>query len=313
MTQTSTFRFQFRSAPGQIVTPIGGPRETESMYSPYAMQQITLTVTGASPFAAEVTVEIVFPLQDGSGLSGTVGPVTIALGQTATQAAATIAAAWNAEPQAYQLYTATSNLAVITLVARSYNVSIPAASIVGTFSDDPTHTLPAAETVAAGAPSIVMGRFYQYGTIAQPLAIGGTPRDCKPATTAAGATITTLRGVVGREANSTMLALPNLQSVPDAYPAGQPWPGLLRGQVYAQVDPASATMTEGGQVHVVVAAGVYSQIGSVAAAADGGNTIRIDNAPAGNVLAAVVSVEENLQPFTTSSGRFVLLKLNRTL
>lgn len=312
MTQTSTFRFNFRSAPGAIVTPIGGPRETESCYSPYVPQQVTLTVTGASPFVADVTVTITFPLQDGSGLSGTVGPVAIAAAQTSTQAAATIAAAWNADPQASQLYTATSNLAVVTLVARSYNTSIPASSFVGTFSDDPTHTLPAAQTVAAAAPSLVMGRFYQIGTVAQPLAISGTPRDCRPATTAAGATITTLRGVVGREVNSTMLALPNLQSVPDAYPAGQAWPGLLRGQVYAQVDPASASMTPGGEVHVVVAAGVYSQIGSVAAAADGGNTVRIDNAPTGNVLASVVSAEENLQPFTTSSGRFVLLKVNRT-
>jgi hypothetical protein len=310
MTQTSTFRFQFRSAPGQIVTPIGGPRETESCYSPYVPQQLTITLAGADPFAADADLTITFPLQDGSGLSGTVGPVTIALGQTLAQAAATVAAAWNAEPQARQLFAATSVGPVITLVATSYNISVLAAGVVGTFTD--AHTATVAQSVAAAAPSLAMGRFYTIGTVAKPLAISGTPRDARPATTAAGATIDTLRGVVGREVNSSMLALPNLQSAPDAYPAGQVFPGLLRGQVYAQVDPESGTMTTSSEVHVVVAAGAYSMIGAVATAADGVNTVRIDNAPAGNVLASVVSVEENLQPFTTSSGRFVLLKLNRT-
>ena len=310
MPQVSTTRFMFRSAPGQIVTPIGGPRETESCYSPFVVQQITLTVTGASPFAADATVTITFPLQDGSGLNGTVGPITIASGQTTTQAAATIAAAWNASAQASQLYAATSALAVVTLVARSPNLSVLPASITSVWSD--AHTLPAAQTVAASAPSIVMGRFYRYGTTVTG-AISGTPRGAKPAAVLNGSTtIDLLRGVVGREVNSTMMPYPNSPTAWDAYPAGQVWPGLLRGQVYAQVDPASASMTEGGQVHVVIAAGTYSLIGAVASAADGGNTIRIDNAPTGNVLASVVSVEENLQPFGASSGRFVLLKLNRT-
>jgi len=311
MSQTSTFRFNFRSAPGQIVTPIGGPRETESCYSPYAPQQLTITLAGADPFAAEADLTITFPLQDGSGLSGTVGPVTIALGQTLAQAAATVAAAWNASPQASQLYTATSALGVITLVGRSHNLSILPAAIVGTFTD--AHTATTAQAVAAAAPSIVMGRFYQRGTITQPLAISGTPRGAKPAAALTSATtIDLIRGVVGREVNSTMLNLPNSPTDWDSYPAGQVWPGLLRGQAYVQVDPASGSMTEASEVYVVIAAGAYSLIGAVASAADGANTVRIDNAPAGNILASVVSVEENLQPFTTSSGRFVLLKVNRT-
>lgn len=310
MPQVSTTRFMFRSAPGALVTPIGGPRETESCYSPFVVQQITLTVTGASPFVADADVTITFPLQDGSGLNGTVGPVTIASGQTATQAAATIAAAWNASPQASQLFSATSALAVVTLVARSPNTNVSAATITSVWTD--AHTLPAAQTVAPSAPSIVMGRFYRTGTTTVG-AISGTPRDCKPAAVLNGSTtIDLIRGVVGREVNSTTMPITNSPTTWDAYPAGQPWPGLLRGQVYAQVDPASASMTEGGQVHVVIAAGTYSLIGAVAAAADGGNTIRIDNAPTGNVLASVVSVEEDLRPFGYSSGRFVLLKVNRT-
>jgi len=310
MSQTSTFRFNFRSAPGAIVTPIGGPRETESCYSPYVAQQLEVVLAGADPFAAEATLTITFPLQDGSGLSGEV-EVTIPLGTTLADATDLVAAAWNAGPQAYQLYGATSDgVDTITLVARSYSTSVPAASLVGTFSD--AHTAVTSQTVAASAPSLVMGRFYQLGTVTPSLAISGTPRDARPATTAAGATVATLRGVVGREVNSTMLSLPNPPTAWDAYPAGQVWPGLLRGQVYVQVDPASASMTTSSEIHVVIAAGAYSLIGAVASAADGANTIRIDNAPAGNVLASVVSVEENLQPFTTSSGRFVLLKVNRT-
>jgi hypothetical protein len=310
MSQTSTNRFLFRSAPGAIVTPIGGPRETESCYSPYVMQQLEIVLAGADPFAAEATLTIVFPLQDGSGTNGQV-VVTIPAATTLADATDLVAAAWNAGPQSLQLYSATSDgVDTITLVARSYNTSIPAASIVGTFSD--AHTATTGQTVAAAAPSIVMGRFYTITTVPQPLAISGTPRDARPAATAAGATITTLRGVVGREVNSTMLALPNLQSVPDSYPAGQVWPGVLRGQVYVQVDPASASITEGGQVHVVVAAGAYSMIGAVAAVADGANTVPIFSQPTGNIMATAVSAEENLQPFTTSSGRFVLLKVNRT-
>ena len=309
MPQINTTRFMYRSAPGQIVTPIGGPRETESCYTPYVVQQLTITIAGADPFAAAADLEIVVPLQDGSGTSVTV-ELTIANGQTLAQAAASIAAAWN-DSQAASLYTASAVGAVVTLIARSHLISVPAAQVVGTFSD--AHTATTAQTVAASAPSLVMGRFYQRGTVATPLAIAGTPRDCKPAAALTGSTtIAQIRGMVGREVNSTELAWPNNFATFDAYPAGQPWPGLLRGQGYVQVDPASGTITESSEVHVVIAAGAYSLIGAVASAADGGNTIRIDNAPTGNILASVVSVEEDLRPFGPSLGRYVLLKLNRT-
>src|SRR5690606_28939072 len=154
----------------------------------------------------------------------------------------------------------------ITLVAKSYNLSIAAADFTATFSD--AHTGTVTQTVAAAAPSIQMGLFYTYGSIQAPLAISGTPRDDNPAALPTGSTaIADLRGVVGRVVNQTTLA-PDFNSLatPDTYPAGQIWPGILRGQVVARVDPASATMTAGGQVHVVIAAGTYSVIGAVAAA-----------------------------------------------
>lgn len=311
MTQTSTFRNHFRTSPGGILSP-AQERETENMFSPFTLQELTITLAGADPFAADATLAIVFPLQDGSGNNGQVD-VTIPLGTTLAAATALVTAAWNANPQAYQLYTATDNgVAVVTLVARSANTSIPATSIVGTFSD--AHTATVAQSVAAAAPSLEMGLFYQYGTLQQSLAISGTPRGANPAALLdSGTVIADIRGVIGRVVNQTTLSATfNSSSTVDAYPAGQVWPGLLRGDVCVKVDPASATMTKGGQVHVVIAAGAYSVIGAVAAAADGGNTIRLDNAPTGNILARAIADEENLRPFTTSSGRYIPLKVNRT-
>jgi len=89
--------------------------------------------------------------------------------------------------------------------------------------------------------------------------------------------------------------------------------GVQRGEVCVVVDPASPTMTDAldQQVHVVIAAGAYSLIGAVAGVADGGNTIRIDNAPTGNLLGRVEGTEETLRLGTVSS-RCVMLKVNRT-
>lgn len=313
MTQTATFRFAFRTAPGMIYSSHGGdPYESESMCSPFVLQQLEIVLAGADPFAAAATLTVVFPLQDGSGQNGTFS-VLIALGTTLADATDQVAAAWNASPQAAQLYSATSDgIDTITLVAKSANISVAASSITGTFTD--AHTATVSQTVAAAAPSIQMGLFYVYSSVVQPLAISGTPRGANPAALPTGTTtIADLRGVVGRVVNQTTLSatFDSLGTV-DAYPAGQVWPGLLRGFIAARVDPASATMTPGGEVHVVIASGAYSVIGAVAAAADGINTIRIDNAPTGNILARIWQPEENLTPFKTSSGRFVPLKVNRT-
>jgi hypothetical protein len=317
MSQTATRRYLFRTAPGAIRSSHGAdPYESETMASPFVLQQLTITVAGVDPFAAGTTYTLAFPAQDGSGDTITVGPVTIALGQTLAQAATTIAAAIDANPDASALYVASANAAIVTLIARSANTSIAAASFTSTFAD--AHTGAVAQSVAASAPSLEMGLFYIYSASSGfGPGLTATPRGCRlGALPNSGTVIADLRGVIGRVVNQTTLAANfnsnGVGSSADAYPAGQTWPGLLRGTICARVDPASTSMDIGGQVHVVIAAGAYSVIGAVAAAADGGNTIRIDNAPTGNILGRIVEIEEDLTPFTRSSGRYVPLKVNRT-
>lgn len=311
MVQTSTTRSLFRTLPGHMYSP-PQERETESLCAPFTLQQLTITLAGADPFAAEATLEIVFPLQDGSGLNGQVD-VTIPNTTTLADAAALVATAWNANAQAGALYSASANAAVITLVARSANTSIAAASIVGTFSD--AHTATTAQTVAAGAPSLEMGLFYEYATIALVgPAITGTPRGARPARLPNGSsTIDTLRGVVARETNSTMLSPTFIDSTTfDTYPAGFIFPGMRRGRICARVSPESAVLTLGSALYVVIAVGTNSVVGAVTSLADGGNTIRIDNAPAGNFLGTVTAREETFTAFTGFSGRFVPIAVNRT-
>lgn len=306
MTQISTYRNIWRTAPGHMYSP-AQERETESMCSPFVLQQFTLVFGGVSPLAAgDYVVSFVTPV------NGTI-TVTVNSDGTKTFAAATteLAGLIAADPVLVTLFTASNNGATtVTLIAKSaqLDMATPSTSVPG------ADTLTATETVAPAAPSLQMGLFYTYGSIVQPLAISGTPRGVPAGALPTGSTtISDLRGVIAREANSTTLSptFDSLGSV-DAYPAGRIWPGLLRGFIAVRVDPASTAMTVGGQVHVVIAAGAYSVVGAVAAAADGGNTIRIDNAPTGNILASVWQVEENLTPFRTSSGRFVPLKVNRT-
>jgi hypothetical protein len=275
------------------------------MFSPFTLQQFTLVFGGASPLAAgDYTVTFSTPW--GSEV------ITVNSDGTKTFAAATVELDASIEASAVgHLFTVTNNgTTTVTLVAKSANqdLALPVTAVPG------ADTLTATETVAPAAPSIQMGLFYVYGSIVSPLAISGTPRDANPAALPSGSTaIADLRGVVGRVVNQTTLASDfNSLGTVDSYPAGQIWPGLLRGQVAARVDPASGTFSAGSQVHVVIAAGAYSVIGSVATVADGGNTIRVDNAPTGNILARAIAAEENLQPFQSSSGRFVPLKVNRT-
>ena len=69
-------------------------------------------------------------------------------------------------------------------------------------------------------------------------------------------------------------------------------------------------MSIGSQVNVVIAAGTYSVIGSVTYAADGGNTLRLDNTTP--VRARVVANEETFQMGTGYSSRCVLIEVNQT-
>lgn len=310
MTQYATFRSMFRTLPGHMYSP-PQERETESLCSPFVAQQLTITLAGADPFAAEATLTIVFPGPD--GLDITVGPITIPDTSTLEEAAAIVAAAWPSFAGGF-LYTASSAGAVVTLVAKSSATSIPAASFVETFSD--AHTAVTAQSVASASASLAMGLFYRYLTPANPLAIIGTPRGCRPAALPNGSSvIADLAGVIARAANQTTLSADFIDyNTFDAYPAGQIWPGLKRGEVCVRVDPASPTMTDSltQQVHVIIATGAYTLIGGVAGVADGGNTIRVDNAPTGNILARTTAREETFQAFRGYSGRCVPLRVNRT-
>lgn len=302
MTQQITTYSSFRSAPGHIVTPEGAGREAESLYSPFTLQQLTLTIAGTDPVVAgDYTVTFVMPV-DGS----IVVTYTAPGGQSLATFATALAAAINATPSVATHFTASAAGAVITLIAKSYNLSIavPTTGVPG----GTTNT--AAQSVAAAAPSLRMGLWYRYGTIVQPYAISGSPRGAHRAALPTGSTtIAQLRGVIARAANQTTLS-PTFKDglTYDAYEAGQIFPGALRGEVWSVVDPASAAMTIGSQVHVVIAAGTYSVIGSVAAAADGGNTLRLDDTTP--VRAKVTQIEESV--LIGAAQRLVLLKVNQT-
>ena len=306
MTQTVTNRSLFRMLPGLMVTPSGSGTEPESICVPHNVQQFTFTFGGVDPLAAgNYTVTFVTPLN-----GSIVVTVTSTGATTFAQAAVLLAAAINTAVGVDSLFAATASGAVVTAYAKSANtdIAVPVTAVPG------ADTLTAAESVAPSAPSLRMGLFYVYSDLATPLAITGTPRGANiVALPDAGTVIADLRGVVARAVSQTELSATFNDSLTnDAYPAGALAPGLNRGEVVTVVDPASATMTPGGQVHVVIAAGAYSVIGSVASAADGGNTIRIDNAPTGVILGRVPvdGIEETLS-IGAYSVRQVKLKVNR--
>lgn len=306
MTQTATNRSLYRMLPGLMVTPSGAGTEPESICAPYNVQQFTFTFGGADPLAAGAyTVTWVTPL------NGTIVTSITSDGVIGLNAGATLlAAAINQTIGVDSLFYATASGAVVTAYAKSPNTDLatPVTAVPG------ADTLTAAESVAPSAPSLRMGLFYVYANPGTPYAITGTPRGANvvalPGATSA---IADLRGVVARAVSQTELSATFNDSLTnDAYPAGSLAPGLNRGEVVAVVDPASATMTPGGQVHVVIAAGAYSVIGSVASAADGGNTIRIDNAPTGVILGRVpVDGFEETLSIGAYSVRQVKLKVNR--
>ena len=304
MTQTATFRSNFRFLPGFIYTPQGGGHETESIEVPYTAQQFTFTFGGASPLAAGDYV-INWTSPTNGALTTTItsdGALTFAAG--ANLLAETIGATNGVLNQ----FTATSDgVSVVTVVAKSANTdwALPTTSVPG------ADTLTAAESVAPAAPGLRMGLWYIYDDAATALAITGTPRGAFAAKLpVSGTAIADLRGVVARPYNQTTLS-PTFQDATsgDAYTAGQAGFGCLRGSVCTVVDPASGTMSPGSQVHVVKATGTYSVVGAVASAADGGNTLRLDNTTP--VRARVVAKQES---FTMGnySGLCVLLEVNQT-
>lgn len=309
MTQSTTTRSLYRYLPGHVFSPNGAGLERESLEVPYVLQSFTFTLGGTTPVVAgDYTISVVTPV-DGT----IVLTVTAAGTETFTQFAAAIVVAAQADANLGGLFNWTSAVGVVTAILKSAVTSIatPTTGVPGATS------LTAALLSAASAPLLPMGRFYIYAAAQTPLAITGTPRGRRVAALpAASTTIATLRGVLGRPVNQTELAADfndGLAANVDAYRPGQMAFGVQRGEVCVVVDPASPTMTDAldQQVHVVIAAGAYSLIGSVAGVADGGNTIRIDNAPTGNLLGRVEGTEETLRLGTVSS-RCVMLKVNRT-
>ena len=306
MTQTVTNRSLYRMLPGLMVTPSGAGTEPESICAPFNVQQFTFTFGGTDPLVAgDYTITWITPL------NGTIVTTATSSGATTfAQAAVLMAAAINQAIGVDSLYYATASGAVVTAYAKSPNtdLAVPVTAVPG------ADTLTAAESVAPSAPSLRMGLFYVYSDLATPYAITGTPRGANIAALPdSGTVIADLRGVVARAVSQTELSATfNDALTNDAYPAGSPAPGLNRGEVVTVVDPASGTMTPAGEVHVVIAAGAYSVIGAVANAADGGNTIRIDNAPTGVILGRVpVDGFEETLAIGGYSVRQVKLKVNR--
>lgn len=300
MSQFITNRSHFRTLPGHVYTPQGGGHEGESILVPYTPQQITFTLAGADPITAGDYTYTFAAVTGSFTVSVTLAAVT------PTAASVIVAAALNASPQASALYTFTSALGVVTGIAKSANTSL---AVPGTTTNAPT-TNTAAISVAAAANSLRMGLFYVYGTVPQPYAITGTPRGARAAALPSGSTtVALLRGVVERVVNQTTLSPTFIDSSADAYPAGSVAPGILRGEVCCVIDPASPAMTVDGQVHVVIAAGAYSVIGSVVSVADGGNTLRLDNTTP--VRGRCTAVEETFA-MGSYSGRCCVIEVNQT-
>lgn len=311
MAQTNpTSRYHQYSLPGALVSDPSNA-ETESIFSPRLPQVLTMTVGGApDPLVADETFTVVFPAPYGGNITVTYEALT---GQTLAQVAAGIAAAWAASIGASQLYSAASALAVVTITAKSTVTSIPAGSF--TASGDNGHTITVAQTQANGGDLLRMGLLYVYATtlVTQEVgpAISGTPRRAWQAKPPTGASVLAdLRGVVGREANSTMLPADFSVGGFDAYQPGHPAPGYLAAEVVAVVDPnSSGVMDIGSEVHWVIAAGAFTTPGAVASAADGANTIRLDNTVP--VRARVTRREETITMVAGNTVRLVTLKMNQ--
>lgn len=312
MVQTTTRQSMYRMLPGHISTPEGPGRETESIMVPFTAQQVTLTVAGTSPAVAGNYV-IPFVTPNNGTLSVT---VTATGAETHTQLATAIAAAINAKLGVSSLWTATSAIGVVTLVNRSADISL-AVPVTADITIPGGTTITAAQSVAAAAPGLRIGVWYVYGAVPPAVvgAISGTPRAPRAGALPSGSTTAALlRGVVARTPNQHHLAETQAANItsPDAYRAGQVAYGCLRGVVDVVVDPASPTFTEESQVHVVIAAGTYSVIGSVATAADGGNTIRLDNTTPVRARMAPGSTVEETHAFGGESVRLVRLQVNQT-
>jgi hypothetical protein len=311
VTQYATRRHLPLGLPGHIITPSESPgREPESLCMPYVLQELTFTLAGApDPLVADGDFTISIPAPWGAVVVKAEGKT----GDTLAVIAAKLQASWVAV--AGNLYTASTPALVTTVQAKSFDLNIAPGAF--TIAAPAGYTITPAQTVAAAAPNIRMGVFCKYGSLTPVGAVIGTPYQGR---TAALLTVDTpieqIRGVVAREVNSTELSPVFLDGInPDQYPPAHYFPVLNRGEIFTVVDPASPAgafvVGASTPIYVVRASGAYSIVGAVASAADGLNTLRIDNAPTGNILARVTVGE-----FTYSLGsytvRLVGLKVNVT-
>lgn len=310
MTQYQTRRYHAPGLPGHIFTPAESPgREPESMVLPYTLQTLTLTLAGApDPLIADATFSVSFPAPWG-------GSVTVSYDATAGQAlsdvAAGLQAAWvSVANPASTLYGASTVGLVTTIVAKSYEIQNAAALF--TTSTPGGYTITVAQTQAAARGQILMGLFCRYGTVPVVGTVLSPPRVRVAAPLVLATTIDQIRGVVAREANSVEQGWPPDPANPDAYPAGpHPFPVLKRGEIATIVDPASPAngLVLDAAVYVVRNAGAYTIPGAVASAADGANTLRLDNT---TPVRARVTIPEWTYSLGAYSVRLVGLTVNQT-
>ena len=309
MVQTTTPISMPRMLPGHISTPKGAGRETESIMVPLTPQKLTFTVAGTTPAVAGLySIAFITPA------NGTLTAEYTATGaETHTALATALKDAINAKLGVNSLVLATSAVGVVTatVVAPSLSLAVPVTVVPG------ATTVTAAQSQAAAALGLRIGLWYIYGA-APPAVVGaisGTPRACRNAVIpTASTTVALLRGIVARTANQTQLSSTATlnATTPDAYLTTQVAYGALRGVVDVVVDPASGTFTEASEVHVVIVAGTYSVIGAVATAADGGNTLRLDNTTPVRARVAPGSTQEETHAFAGESVRLVRLQVNQT-
>ena len=302
MVQFQTTRGLDRLAPGAMISP-AQERETESAYIPWNLQTLTGTFAGTDP-AVVGDYTITLPLLNGSSYTFTYTSV----GDTLANTGPLVAAAWNADPVVGKLFFASSASAVVTFVAKSSNTSIAAADWTVVVPGATTLTI--AQTVASGSSSLRMGVLYAATTApAFTQAITGTPRDAVLARALLDAdTVGLIRGMVGREANSTQMSPDFTNTTPDQYLSGQVFPGLLRNLGAFIVDPASAAISPTtANIYAVLPAGTGTVVGAL-------TTISTNNLEVGagiNPLIRVIAVEET-PVFQAPSQRMVRCKINRT-
>lgn len=304
MVQIATTRYADQTAPGFMFSQ-AQERETESAFLPYNCQTLTAVFGGTAPTVAGDYVTTI-PLP--SGLSY-VFTYTTAGGVALAVEGAAWAAAVAADPVLSALFVVVPGGATTTLIATSSQTAINVASIVQVKPGGTTVTW--AQTVASGAGSIRMGVLYRASTATlYPQAVTDTPRaEVVAAPLATGVTVDDIRGMVAREANATQMDPGFINSVPDAYLSGHPFPGLLRGIGAVVVDPASGTITPStANLYAVLAVGTHSIVGAVTDTADGANTVQINSGA--NPFARVVAAEST-PVFQSPSTRLVRIKFNR--